>query len=200
MALSDDPSRADGVEPTPTSPQTPPAGPPTDEQVRRAEELLRRGADRMRSEEPSGWFEVAGRVTDAVRAAGRRGLEIDAAWPDGSGAGPGDRLRVTDLVVIDALRRALTTVPSSQPSAVALMLHETTSAEEGGGAPGRRCSGARVSLVASYGVDLRAVADHARRVTLSTLSDVLGPPPDGLAREAVVDVEIVDVTREDPRL
>lgn len=178
------------------------AASPTPDELRRAERLLRRGADQMRSEAAPGWFDVAQRVTGAVRSTARRSVEIDAAWPDhapdeapardGQDPGSADRLRISDLVVVDALRRALVAVPQCQPSAVDLML-----VEEPEGAV--RCRGARVGLVAAFDVDLHAVADQARRLTLDTLTDVLGPPPDGLSRDAVVDVEIVDVTPHDPR-
>jgi hypothetical protein len=165
---------------------------PTRHDLRRADDLVRRGTEQMRSQPAAGWFDVVERVTDAVRSAGRRGVEIDAAWPDHESARTADRLRISDLVVVDALRRALVAVPQCQPSAVDLMV-----VEEPEGAV--RCRGARVSLVAAFDVDLHAVAAQARRLTLDTLTDVLGPPPDGLSRDAVVDVEIVDVTLHDPR-
>ncbi|GAA2746943.1 hypothetical protein GCM10009868_34390 [Terrabacter aerolatus] len=166
---------------------------PTPDELRRAERLLREGAETMRSEAAPGWFDVAQRVTGAVRSAARRSIEIDAAWPEPThGSATGDRLRVSDLVVVDALRRALVSVPQCQPSAVDLVVEEEPSGAV-------RCRGARVGLVAAFDVDLHAAADRARRLTLDTLSDVLGPPPDGVSREAVVDVEIVDVTPHDPR-
>ncbi|GAA2494227.1 hypothetical protein [Terrabacter carboxydivorans] len=177
------------------------AASPTPDELRRAERLLRRGADEMRSEAAPGWFDVAQRVTGAVRSAARRSVEIDAAWPTTAGAdragaadpdARSDELLVSDLVVVDALRRSLTAVPRCQPSSVELLVDDGPSGS-------LRCRGARISLVAAYDVDLHAVADHARRLTLDTLTDVLGPPRDGLARDVVVDVEIVDVTPHDPR-
>lgn len=169
------------------------AATPTPDELRRAEGLLREGADRMRSEAAPGWFDVAQRVSGAVRSAARRSIEIDAAWPEPTdGLAAGDRLRVSDLVVVDALRRALVAVPQCQASAVDLIVEEEQSGTI-------RCRGARVGFVAAFDVDLHAAADQARRLTLDTLSDVLGPPPDGVSREAVVDVEIVDVTPHDPR-
>lgn len=180
MAVNGTPHEGDGSTATPTP-----------DELRRADDLLRRGADQMRSAPAAGWFDVAGRVTQAVRSTGRRGIEIDAAWPEGDAAGD-DRLRVSDLVVVDALRRALVAVPESQPSAVDLLVEQD---DDGS----LRCHGARVSLVAAFDVDLHAVAAQARRITLDTLTDVLGPPPAGVARDAVVDVEIVDVTPHDPR-
>lgn len=197
-----------------------PASPPaTAEEQQRAADLVRRGAEQMRATPAPGWFDVATRVTQAVRSAARRGVEIDAAWevlnpsePTSSptatatagATGPGeateaagDRLRISDLVLVDALRRALAAVPRCQPSAVDLLLDEGAAAD---GTRVVRCSGAHVSLVAAFDVDLHAVAGQARAITLETLTDLLGPPPDGLSRAAVVDVEIVDVTREDPRI
>ncbi|GAA5035942.1 hypothetical protein GCM10023258_38370 [Terrabacter aeriphilus] len=198
----------------PHDPSTPePAGPQaTAEEQQRAADLVRLGAEQMRATPAPGWFDVAARVTQAVRSATRRGVEIDAAWqvvdpfepsssptatPTAVPAEPsGDRLRISDLVLVDALRRALAAVPRCQPSAVDLLLDEDTAAD---GTRVVRCSGAHVSLVAAFDVDLHAVAGQARSITLETLTDLLGPPPDGLSRDAVVDVEIVDVTREDPR-
>lgn len=199
--------------PQDTSTPEPVSRPATAEEQQRAADLVRRGAEQMRATPAPGWFDVAARVTQAVRSATRRGVEIDAAWvvteplaptatptvgPGGdAGEVAGDRLRISDLVVVDALRRALAAVPRCQPSAVDLLLDEDTTPD---GTRVVRCSGAHVGLVAAFDVDLHAVAGQARAITLETLTDLLGPPPDGLSREAVVDVEIVDVTREDPRI
>lgn len=165
-------------------------------------ELLARSARALRESDDPGWGEASQRVLAAVRGATRRSWPVDASFPDAAGTRPphdggdegheevdgrpGDRLRVSDQVVIAVLRQALEAVESCAPSRISLVLDD------------HECTGAEISLVAAYGTELHAAADRARALVLTALDDVLGPPAFS-RRSAVVDVSVDDVTPGDPR-
>ena len=149
------------------------------------DDVIRRAVDAIQdraTEESSQWPAVAAGVRDRVRRSPLLSTPVDAAIEDLSGATPfahGDRLTVSDRVVVDAVRRGLNGIPETAPETISLVLD------------GRDCVGVRVELVAAYGADLRAISDRVRAVVRATLHDTLGIV-------VPVDVAVVDVVVDDP--
>lgn len=140
---------------------------------------LARALEAARSTEPEGWAGLADAIMRRVGA-----LTVPAyplvvrVLPDGS------RTSVSTRAVQTALRVALSQSPTHAPSGIRLELD------------GDRIVGAEVALVASYGLDLVALADEVRPLVAAEITGLTGQP---LALAAVT-VDVVDVVDGDPRV
>ncbi len=153
-------------------------------------DVLARAVEEARREPfddtPQGWVELSDTIMSRVRGLVRPG---DPILVHAAGGGPdqddhGSRTYVSTRVVVDALRRALMAEPTHAPARIDLSLTDS------------RLRAVEIGLVATYGVELRPLADQVRVVVLDTLRALLGPDPelDGSA----ISVEVVDVVVGDP--
>jgi len=147
--------------------------------------VLRRAVGVLHDEPDLGWEEASKRVRRMLRRTTRRARRLTATTTDLAGFGPADRLEVSERVVLDALRRAVSTTAGVAP--VAIVLHVEPHADGHD-----RCTGVRLELVVGYGTALTALTGHLRRVVVQTLDDLLGPS------EWVVGLDVVDVEADDP--
>lgn len=149
--------------------------------------LLARAVGSLRDEPEPAWDTTSTRVRHALRRSTRRSRPLRATTADqpGGGAfGGDDRLLVSERVVIDLLRVAVTGTSGGAPTAIDLHVERSEQDD--------RCTGVGVELVAGFGTDLRAVTHELRSLVLQILDDTLGPA----AR--VVDLRVVDVEPQDP--
>lgn len=146
--------------------------------ISRAVDALQDRAEKESAERPA----VASGVRDRVRRSPPLSKPVDADVEDLTGASTFrqlDTLVVSDRVVVDALRTALSGIPGTAAESISRVLD------------GRTCMGVHVELVTGYGADLRLTGDRVRSVVRATLHDTLGIV-------APVDVTLVDVVDGDP--
>lgn len=150
--------------------------------------LLDRAASSLRSEQDPGWEEAAQRVRATVRRTTRRARRVLATntdLPADGGFRDGDRLAVSERVVIDVLRRTVSAEPAVAP--VSLTLEVDT--DDRGDA---RCVGVRCEVVVDYGARVPTLTARLRGRVSAALDDLLGPA------ERTVDLHVVDVEPSDP--
>lgn len=120
-----------------------------------------------------GWAEVAGRLGSRLSQVSRPGRPL-LVREDGAGA-----VRVDQRVLVDAVRRAVRTVPGARP--VGVQVEAVDAVVQGVG----------VEVWVRYGVDARSTATAVREVTAAVLVDVLDV-------ECPVDVAVVDLEVDTP--
>lgn len=142
---------------------------------------LDRAIAAARDEQPEGWAELRESVMDRVRLVLLPSQPLLVRTPEGAVAQDADGSRTTlqSRVVVTALRRLMSTSPTHALSDVRLEVED------------QRLVALEVDLVASYGLDLRALADDVRVQVVDLVRDLLGPDPDFGAGS--VSVHVVDV-------
>lgn len=141
---------------------------------------LARALDAARDEQPEGWVALSAAIKERVRATVTPAHPLLVRdLPDGS------RTFVSTRVVTAALRVLLGQEATHAPSGIRLRLE------------GDRLVGVDLALVAAYGVDLVALADHVRADVLAELAGLTGV---ALLTPADVDIDVVDVVEGDPRV
>jgi hypothetical protein len=156
--------------------------PGTPDALARAVEQARREAF---DATPQGWVELSDTIMSRVRGLVRPAEPVLVLGPDGPEQDDqGSRTYVSSRVVVDALRRVLQAHPTHAPERIDLRLEDT------------RLRGVHLALVATYGVELRPLADEVRAEVLVTLRGLVGPDPELDA--AAIEVEFVDGVPGDP--
>ena len=125
---------------------------------------LRRAASALRDAPVHGWVDISAAALSRVRAVGVRTWPLDARFPDEGVNFDADTLRVSDVVVRIAVRSAVAEVAGTEPADISLYTE------------GHRCTGARVTVIAAYGTDLRKAGDLVAGRAAAALTDVLGLP------------------------
>lgn len=145
-----------------------------------AEGPLARALDAARDEQPEGWVALSAAIKERVRATVTPAYPLLVRdLPDGS------RTFVSTRVVSAALRVLLGREATHAPSGIRLRLD------------GDRLVGVDLALVAAYGVDLVALADHVRAEVVAELVGLTGGAQ---LSPADVGIDVVDVVEGDPRV
>ncbi len=169
----------DSREPHRSDPGRPQQGGPGDDAV------LRRAVGVLHDEPDTGWEEASAHVRRSLRQATRRARRLTATTTDlPTGFGPADRLEVSERVVLDALRRAVSTTAGVAPVAIVLHVEHQADGHD-------CCTGVRLDLVVGYGTALTALTGLRAAIT-RTLDELLGPAT------WLVDLDVVDVEADDP--
>lgn len=148
---------------------------------------LERATQAARTEEPEGWIELSESIMTKVRSAVTPAepiLAFDAAVGAVRDA-EGSRTFVSSRVVSAALRRVLQGESTHAPDRLRLQVDDG------------RLVAVDIAIVASYGVDLVALADAIRQQVLRELVSLIGPDPE--IGPGQVSIEVVDVVVGDPR-
>jgi uncharacterized alkaline shock family protein YloU len=148
---------------------------------------LDRAIGAARAETPEGWVELSQSVLERVRDLTLPGDPVVVR--DAAGRlvhdEEGSRTFVSTRVLVRALRVLLRSEPTHVADGIRLDVEDGV------------LTGVDLSLVAAYGVDLRALADDVRGHVVAELVALLGP---GALTPAEVDVSFTDVVDGDPRL
>ena len=154
----------------PLEPASVPAPAPGPDALARATRALREAPE-------PGWGDVADRVRTRLRTVSRPGRPLTVR-EDRAGV-----VQVDTRVVVDAVRRAVASLPGTRPVAVAVV------------AAGTRAVSVRIEVAVRFGCDVHAAADAVRDRTREVLQTLLGAPRP--VDVTVVDVTAVDVTAAD---
>lgn len=146
--------------------------------------VVERAARELRSQptDPQ-WIDISSSIISSIRVATRRTWPLDAAYPAGSAARPGDTLQISDQVVKTAAHRALAGTNGAYTTKVDLDVDE------------HHCNGAHLTVTGIYGDVLPVTGEELARLTASTLTDLLGLP----VEPAAVTVEFDDLDDLDDR-
>ena len=145
-------------------------------------DALARATRALREAPEPGWGDVADRVRTRLRTVSRPGRPLTVR-EDRAGV-----VQVDTRVVVDAVRRAVTSLPGTRPVAVDVV------------AAGTRAVSVRIEVAVRFGSDVHAAADAVRDRTREVVKTLLGAPRpvDVMVVDVmVVDVTVVDVTAVD---
>ncbi|KRF00805.1 hypothetical protein ASG88_10255 [Nocardioides sp. Soil777] len=148
---------------------------------------LDRAREAARHDEPAGWIELSGSIMSRVRATVAPSEPILAFGHDGATErdDAGSRTWVSARILTTALRRALRE-PTLAPEAIDLVIED------------ERLRRVEVTLVCSYGIDLRAQAEVARDEVHAVVLGILGPDPE--FTRGSIDIVVSDVVVGDPHV
>ena len=131
-------------------------------------DALDRATRALREAPEPGWGDVADRLRTRLRTVSRPGRPLTVR-EDRAGV-----VQVDTRVVVDAVRRAVASLPGTRPVAVVVV------------AAGTRATSVRVDVAVRFGADAHAAADAVRDRTREVLQTLLDAP-------RPVDVTVVDV-------
>lgn len=148
--------------------------------------LTRAARSLQESSTEARWIDISSSIVSRVRATTRHTWPVEAEFttPAADSLRATDTLRVSDLIVRSAIRRALVGVHGAEPTKIDLYLD------------GHTCTGAHIDVVGVYGEDLQAVGDELAAITLGVFEEILGSPKGPLTRDDI-DVRVQDIYEED---
>ena len=148
--------------------------------------LARAARSLQESSTDARWIDISSSIVSRVRATTRHTWPVEAEFATAATepSRAADTLRVSDLIVRSAIRRALAGVHGAEPTKIDLYLD------------GYTCTGAHIDVVGVYGEDLQAVGDELAVITLGVLEEILGSPRNPLTRDDI-DVRVQDIYEND---
>ena len=144
-------------------------------------DLLSQAGGFLRSAPEPGWDAIAVRVIAAVRATPRPGgRPLIADGPDHPGRG---HLYISENVVRSTLAVTLRQLYLCAPTAIQFDINDGT------------LRAVHMEVTASYGTDLRRLAERIRATTADTIIELLGA---AATNRGPIDITITDVVTGDP--